>query len=173
VRITGEAVVLEPLVADDAGDLAGLLAEPALREWLRADDLDGLRDRFAGWETRRSPDERERWLNWVVRARADRRALGWIQATVRGDAAIVGYATLPAERGAGAASDALRALTAWLCAEVETITAEIADDNAASARVVAAAGFERTDRRSGGEAVWELDRAEIARSAGRSDRAPR
>jgi ribosomal-protein-alanine N-acetyltransferase len=161
--ITGDEVVLEPLVADDATDLAGLLAERDLRAWLRADDVDGLRDRFAGWETRESPDGRERWLNWVVRACDDHRALGWIQATLRGDAASVGYATLPAERGAGAAIDALRTLTAWLRTEVGTITVEIADDNAASAGVAAAAGFERTERRAGDEVVWVLATSAIER----------
>ncbi|MEA2382692.1 MAG: hypothetical protein QOH72_2663 [Solirubrobacteraceae bacterium] len=34
-----------------------------------------LRRRFAGWETRRSPDGAQAWLNWIVRARADARAL--------------------------------------------------------------------------------------------------
>jgi hypothetical protein len=38
---------------------------------------------------------------------------------------------------------------------VLTVTAEIDEANAASARVAVAAGFERTIRRSGDEVVWE------------------
>jgi RimJ/RimL family protein N-acetyltransferase len=67
------------------------------------------------------------------------------------------YALLPAERGAGAASESLRALVAWLRDElaVAHVTAAIDDANIASGRVAAAAGFVRTERRSDGEAVWE------------------
>ena len=90
-------------------------------------------------------------------SRSDGRALGWVQATVRGDSASVAYAILPAERGVGAASDAVRALVRWLHDRlgVTTVIAEIDDANAASARVAVAAGFERTAHRAGDEVVWE------------------
>jgi RimJ/RimL family protein N-acetyltransferase len=155
--IQSEQSVLIPLVSADADDLVGLLDEPQLREWLSVDDIGALRARFAAWESRRSPDGAETWLNWVVRERSDGRALGWVQATVSGEEASVAYALLPAERGAGVASDALRALTRWLHDRmgVTTLTAEIDDANAASARVAVAAGFERTARRAGDEVVWE------------------
>ena len=155
--IAAERAVLVALRSVDADDLAGLLEEPRMREWLRAHDVGELRDRFAGWESRRSPDGRETWLNWVVREGQDGRALGWVQATVSGDSANVAYAILPAERGAGTAADAVRALVRWLHDElgVTTVTAEIEDANEASARVAVAAGFERTIRRAGDEAVWE------------------
>ena len=155
--IASERGVLVALRPDDADELAGLLEEPDLREWLRAHDVGELRARFAGWESRRSPDGGELWLNWVVREQSDGRALGWVQATVRGNAASVAYALLPAERGAGIASEAVRALVRWLRDQlgVRTVTAEIDDANAASARVAVAAGFERTIRRAGDEVVWE------------------
>jgi RimJ/RimL family protein N-acetyltransferase len=155
--ISSEQSVLIPLVSADADDLVGLLDEPELREWISVDDIGALRARFAAWESRRSPDGSEIWLNWVVRERRDGRALGWVQATVSGTEASVAYALLPAERGAGVASDALRALTRWLHHRlgVTTLTAEIDDANAASARVAVAAGFERTARRAGDEVVWE------------------
>jgi RimJ/RimL family protein N-acetyltransferase len=150
--IRSRRLVLVPLRATDAEALVGLLEEAPLREWLRADDVAGLRERFAGWEARRSPDGREAWLNWIVRAVDGGRALGWVQATVRGDAASVAYALLPSERGAGVASEALRALVRWL--GVGCVTAEIDDANVASGRVAAAAGFERTERIVDGERVW-------------------
>ncbi|HEY3188948.1 MAG TPA: GNAT family N-acetyltransferase [Solirubrobacteraceae bacterium] len=156
-EIHGRGVVLAPLRGSDAGELAGLLDDALVRDALAVDDVDGLRRRFVAWESRRSPDGEEAWLNWVVRHRADRRALGWVQATVRGTAASVAYALLPAERGAGAASDAIRALTAWLRAtlDIGEVTASIAQENAASARVAHAAGFAPTARRrEAGEVVW-------------------
>jgi RimJ/RimL family protein N-acetyltransferase len=155
--ITSERAVLVALRASDADDLVGLLEEPHLREWLDAQDVSDLRARFRAWESRRSPDSDELWLNWVVREVRDGRALGWVQATVRGDTASVAYALLPSERGAGIASDAVRALVRWLHDRlgVRTVTAEIDDANAASARVAVAAGFERTIHRAGDEVVWE------------------
>ena len=155
--IESERAVLVALRSGDADDLAGLLDEPDLREWLGASDVRELRDRFTTWESRRSPDDAELWLNWVVRERQDGRALGWVQATVREGSATVAYALLPAERGAGAASDAVRTLVRWLHTRlgVRTVTAEIDDANAASARVAVAAGFERTIHRAGDEVVWE------------------
>jgi RimJ/RimL family protein N-acetyltransferase len=155
--IESERSVLVALRSGDADELSGLLSEPDLREWLRAHDVDELRERFAAWESRRSPDDGELWLNWVVREGRDGRALGWVQATVRGGSASVAYALLPAERGLGIASDAVRTLVRWLHDRlgVTTVTAEIDDANAASARVAVAAGFERTIHRAGDEVVWE------------------
>jgi len=126
-HLASERAVLVALRSADADDLAGLLEEPHLREWLRAQDVCELRARFAAWESRRSPDDDELSLNWMVRERREGRALGWVQATVRGDSASVAYAVLPAERGVGAASDAVRALVRWLHDRlgVTTVTAEI------------------------------------------------
>jgi RimJ/RimL family protein N-acetyltransferase len=156
-NIPSERSVLVPLRSDDADELASLLEEPQVREWLGAQDVGELRARFATWESRRAPDGDESWLNWVVREPRDGRALGWVQATVRGASASVAYAVLPAERGVGAASDAVRALVRWLHDRlgVTTVTAEIDDANAASARVAVAAGFERTIRSAGDEVIWE------------------
>jgi RimJ/RimL family protein N-acetyltransferase len=158
-EIEGRRVVLVPLRAADAGELAGLLDDPVVRAALAVSDVDGLRRRFAGWEARRSPDGAQAWLNWVVRARTTGRALGWTQATVDETAASVAYALLPDERGRGVASDAVRAMTTWLrtALGVSTVTASIAPDNTASERVAHAAGFAPTDRRAGGERVWSCD----------------
>jgi RimJ/RimL family protein N-acetyltransferase len=147
--------VLVPLRADDAAELVGLLDEPSLREWLRAGDAAELRARFAAWESRLSPDDSERWLKWVVRAPDDGRAVGWVQATVRGSHALLAWAILAAERGRGFASDAVRELPAEL-PDVIRFEARIEEANVASQRVAAAAGFSRTDGTVGGEAVWTL-----------------
>ena len=108
-EILGRRVSLMPLREQHAGELTGLLEDAFVRDALGVADVDGLRRRFAAWESRRSPDGEERWLNWIVRERADGRALGWVQATVGGTTASIAYALLPAERRRGAASDAVRA----------------------------------------------------------------
>jgi RimJ/RimL family protein N-acetyltransferase len=158
-EIHGRRVVLVPLHGDDADELAGLLDDAIVRDALAVDDVDGLRRRFTARETRRSPDGAQAWLNWVVRAREDGRALGWAQATVEGATASVAYALLADERGRGAASDAVRAMTAWLRATlgVGGVTAYIAAENTASEHVARAAGFALTERRAAGERVWRFD----------------
>jgi RimJ/RimL family protein N-acetyltransferase len=149
-------VLLEPLRGGHADQLAALLDDDYVRGALGVGDVPGLRRRFAGWETRRSPDGAERWLNWIVRDRADSRALGWVQATVRDASASVAYALLPSARGAGMASDAVRALLVWLGEElrVADVTAAIAPSNIASARVARAAGLSPTEEGAAGEVVW-------------------
>jgi RimJ/RimL family protein N-acetyltransferase len=152
------SVRLVPLRAADAQELVGLLDEPNLREWLRSEDVEDLRARFEGWEVRRSPDATAHWLNWVVRAREDGRAVGWAQATVGEGPALVAYATLASERGRGFATGALEATIAELRERfgVESFEAHIHPDNVGSERVAAAAGFTVTGRSADGERIWVL-----------------
>jgi RimJ/RimL family protein N-acetyltransferase len=123
-----------------------------LREWMNAGDLDALRARLRAWESRRSPDGSEEWLNWIV---LDDEPAAWVQATIRRDAALVAYAVLPARRGEGIATEVVVAVTSWLHEQHPVVEANIADDNLASQAVARRAGFVRTDRTSGGEAVWQ------------------
>jgi aminoglycoside 6'-N-acetyltransferase len=151
-------VELAPLRASDAEELLGLLEESDLRVWLRARDLDQLRTRFERWEVRRSPDGREAWLNWVVRAGEDGRAVGWAQATVAKGAAQVAYAMLPAERRRGYAVEALKAMIGELHGHHGVIffEAHIEERNVGSQKVAAGAGLRKTDRTVRGEQVWTL-----------------
>ena len=158
--ISSESLVLVPLREADADRLSGLLADPVLREWLHAEDVDGLRDRFRRWESGSSPDGQESWLNWIVTSGDDARALGWAQATVSGGVAVIAYAILPDERGRGGATEAVRAVTRWLYEQpgVTSVEANIDPTNRASQSVAANAGFSRTGRVRGGEETWQAGR---------------
>jgi RimJ/RimL family protein N-acetyltransferase len=134
-------------VEDDA---AALLE---LRDWFGAADLDALRARLRGWESRHSPGGTERWLNWLVLD--DRGAVGWVQATIRRNEALVAYAVLPTRRGGGVATEVVSEVTSWLHEEHRVVTAHIADENVASQAVARRAGYVRTGRRRNREAVWE------------------
>src|SRR4051794_31851742 len=103
VEIDAGDVVLRPLTEDDAPSLVGLLEEPALREWLRAEDADGIRERIRGWASGRSPDGAERWLNWIARRRDGGEAVGGMQATGRDDVAGGAHAPPRDAPGAGGA----------------------------------------------------------------------
>lgn len=77
---------LEPQVAGHAGEMFGLLSDPAIYEFENAPPLSesGLADRFARLEARQSADASELWLNWVVRLPGGELA-GYVQATVVAD----------------------------------------------------------------------------------------
>jgi RimJ/RimL family protein N-acetyltransferase len=164
--IASDNLVLVPLREADADRLAGFLVDPVLREWLQAEDVEGLRARFKRWESGVSPDGGQRWLNWVVATSDDARALGWVQATVGSGVAVVAYAILPDERGRGVASEAVRAMTRWLHEQpgVTTVEADIDSENRSSQSVAARAGFTRTDRIRAGQEVWLAEQEPLGAS---------
>jgi ribosomal-protein-alanine N-acetyltransferase len=83
-RLSAAGLDLEPLVVAHADEMFAVLSDPELYRHL--DDgpppsLPHLREIFARWERRASPDGTECWLNWVVRL-PDGPCIGYVQATV-------------------------------------------------------------------------------------------
>lgn len=79
-----DPLVLEPLVAGHAAQMYPLLCEPALYEHLDHGPPTSAADLERGYrklESRRSPDGREQWLNWILRV-PDGAVAGFVQATV-------------------------------------------------------------------------------------------
>lgn len=110
-------LVLEPQTAAHAEELFVVLSDPAIYEFENAPpaSLDALRERFRALESRRSPDGRQLWLNWLVRLHADGAAIGYVQATVLPDAnALIAYEFGSAWWGRGLAREAVAALIASL-----------------------------------------------------------
>ena len=108
-----------------------------------------------------SPDPNVDWLNWIVRRRADGRAVGTVQATVVHDdgtatAAVAWVIGMPWQ-GQRFASEAAWGLVAWLVgAGAADVVAHVHPDHVASARVAARAGLGPTDDEVDGETVWRL-----------------
>jgi len=95
---------LEPIARQHAALLYDGLQDPALYPYLAADppaDVAELAARYDFLAGRTSPDGTEAWLNWVLFERAGSTALGYIQATLRGDAAFLGYVLLTAAQRRG------------------------------------------------------------------------
>lgn len=91
--LVASPLVLEPLTAAHAKAMYAVLSDPAIYEFENAppDSEGALERRYSMLESRRSPDGREAWLNWVVRL-PDGALAGYVQATVLASgAALVAY----------------------------------------------------------------------------------
>src|SRR3989454_10531937 len=78
------SLTLEPQTAAHAEEMFIVLGDPAIYEHENEPppSVEWLRARFARLESRRSPDDREQWLNWVIRLPTSELG-GYVQATVR------------------------------------------------------------------------------------------
>ena len=159
-RISTVRLDLVPLTAQDADDLFPVLQDPALGRFTGETppaDVGAVRAGFAAWETRRSPDGAELWLNWVVRRRDDYQAIGYVQATVRDGETAIAWTIGTAFQRQGFATEAGHALIVWLrdSLGVPSVVASIHPDNVASQTVAVRVGMHPTDRLKDGEVVWE------------------
>lgn len=153
-------LLLTPLGPEDADELAEVLADPELHRFIggRPASLQELRDRYRALQAG-SPRPDEVWRNWVVRRRADGRPVGTVQATIRrrggGWTAEIAWVVGLPWQGQGYASEAARALVAWLGRhDVHEMVAHIHPDHLASARVATRAGLRPTGDQVDGERIW-------------------
>jgi RimJ/RimL family protein N-acetyltransferase len=139
-------LVLEPQRAGHAAEMFGVLADPAIyaHENAAPPSVDWLAGRYARLESRRSPDGREQWLNWVVRLGHEGPLIGYVQATVRERGqALVAYEFNSRHWGQGYAGEALRALLAELAARWAVVQAQavLKRSNARSLALLQRLGF--------------------------------
>ncbi|MFJ9775556.1 GNAT family N-acetyltransferase [Kitasatospora sp. NPDC101157] len=156
-----ERLDLLPLGPDHADELAAALADPALHAFTggRPATPEEMRARCARLAAG-SPDPAQVWGNWALRLRADGALTGYVQATVRPEAAEAELAWVvgtPWQRR-GLATEAARALLDHLAATgVTTALAHIHPDHEASARIARALGLHPTPHTQDGEIRWQAD----------------
>ncbi len=148
-RIRTARLSIEPLRRGHARALYVALRDPRIYDYVPDAPPPSIRatatriQRLARGPPTGSP---ERWLNWVVRARASGRVVGTVQATVRPDRRRAGVAYLfaPEYWGRGYASEALAALLAALRAQdgIATFEARVDARNHRSIRLLRRLGFE-------------------------------
>lgn len=155
-------LTLVPLSAGHADEMATLLADPELYLFTGGSPptRQELRARYERWIAG-SPDPAESWCNWVIQLRDPRRLAGTVQATIStsGDqlTAEVAWVVGTPWQGQGIATEAARALIAWLGQQsVRTVMAHIHPRHHASAAVAAAAGLTPTGQLHDGEMRWRL-----------------
>jgi RimJ/RimL family protein N-acetyltransferase len=157
--VTGRLALL-PLRAEHAGEMAAVLADPALHQFTGGAPLspEALRSRYdrlaAG-----SGDQAVSWCNWVIQLRDPGCLVGTVQATICADdgpTAEVAWVVGMRWQGRGIATEAARALVAWLGQQaVRTVIAHIHPGHQASAAVAAATGLSPTGHVQDGEIRWQ------------------
>lgn len=136
-------LLLEPLLPSAAAEMVDLLADADLYTFTggKPPTCDELEVRYQAQVTGPTRAD-EQWRNWIVRQFVDRRAVGYVQATIADNVADVAWVIGVAHQGQGLAREAAAGMGGWLVSRgVQTITAHIHPDHVASRRVAAAIGL--------------------------------
>ena len=155
-EISTARLILEPLRAEHADEMAGVLGDPALHTFIggRPETTEELRVRYARWVAG-SPDPAVRWRNWVIRLGSRDCLVGTVQATIEGTRAEVAWMVGTQWQGQGIATEAARGLVDALRTEgVRTVVAHVHPGNTASARVARTLGLLPSGREQDGEEEW-------------------
>ena len=168
-------LLLTELTPDDADEMTTVLADEALYTFIggRPPTIDSLRKSYARLARGHSADGLQEWRNWIVRQRLDDRAVGTIQATIidEGRAAAIAWTIGVAWQGRGYATEAARAVVAWLDTRgVQTIEAFVHPDHHASAAVAARAGLTASEEFVEGERVWRRQLTQAQPRVAHTDR---
>ena len=139
-----------------------VLADPSLYDYTGGEipSLKLLEERYAAQAVGHSADGSQWWLNWVVIKRDIGRPVGYVQATVEYDGstlvADIAWVVSPNWEGQGVASEATRAMVAWLRSNgVHSLTAHIHPDHQASMKVAQNQALHATSSKKDGETRWE------------------
>ncbi len=155
--IVDHRLMLVPLSVMDAPEMVHLLADESLYTFTggHGPDLEELRERYARQVAGPESGE-EVWLNWIVRLVDSDEAVGFVQATVTGDAADLAWLIGVEHQGEGYASQAAEALDEWLVSQgIEHFTAHIHPDHGASQRVAQRIDLEDSGvADEDGELIW-------------------
>jgi RimJ/RimL family protein N-acetyltransferase len=150
------------VTVDDADGMLAVYADERMFTFTGGElpELEALRRRYTrlaiGW----NDDRTEQWCNWIVRRHDHHEPIGVVQATVPFDrgTAWVAWEIAVAQWGHGYATEASRAMVAWLGdLGVARIAASIHPANIGSNRVADRLGLRATDVvDDDGEVRWEL-----------------
>lgn len=159
--LTSRRLVLEPLRAEHADEMAPVLADSQLHTFIGGEPAtrEQLRSRYERQAAGRSADGSQLWLNWILR-NEDGQAVGTVQATVTEAEAVlsaeVAWVIGSAFQRQGFAREAAGAMVTWLRAQgVVEIVAHVHPEHEASAAVARAIGLTPTTTIVDGEVRWQ------------------
>ena len=155
--ITTPRLVLHPVTVADAAEMVDVLADPVLYEFTGGEPPTSaeLETRYAR-QVEGSGRPGEIWCNWIVRRATDRRAVGFVQATVVADTADLAWLIGISYQGQNFASEAAQAMSTWLVGQgIDRLSAHIHPEHRASQIVADRIGLQASGRIDDeGEAVW-------------------
>lgn len=150
-------LVLTPITVEDAVEMSSVLGDPGLHAFTGGvpDTAEQLAARYTRWVAGPSKPG-QTWLNLVVRERTSGCAVGYVQATINPQWTDIAWVIGTRWQRRGYATEATRAMVDSLSRvfHVQTFRALIRGDHAASHRVAARLGMERTSEEVDGEQVW-------------------
>jgi RimJ/RimL family protein N-acetyltransferase len=151
-------LTLTPLAVEDAVEMIEVLSAPDLYAFTggEAPSLEQLERRYRV-QVEGSSRAGETWQNWIVRL--DGAAIGYVQATVVGEEADLGWVIGAPWQGRGYATEASAAMRTWLADQgVTRFFAHIHADHVASNLVAAGLGFRPNGEVDDeGEAIWSSE----------------
>jgi RimJ/RimL family protein N-acetyltransferase len=152
--------MLEPVSVSHAEEAAALFDDVRLHEFTGGKPLTlaQLRGRYARLAAG-DPSEREGWLNWTVRLRANNAMVGTAQATLcvsdGGSVSRLAWTTALIHQRCGYATEATGAMVAWLGEQgIRRFLAHIHPAHVASMAVARHIGLAPTGTTSAGEVLW-------------------
>jgi ribosomal-protein-alanine N-acetyltransferase len=162
---TTDRLRLEPLEPRHASALFEGLQDERLYCWIderRPESIDWLRRRYEKLLMRQSPDGTEIWLNWAVWLLDEKRYIGYVQATLRGNRAFVAYVLFADAWGKGFAREAVEAMIQELIKtyQISEAYATVNGQNRRSCALLINLGFEQV--RNHEDADIALDSNELA-----------
>jgi ribosomal-protein-alanine N-acetyltransferase len=110
-------LILEPIDERHAIELYELFADSELHQFVPFEPptLEKQKEHCARWAKRKSPDEKELWLNWFGRYKQTHTAMGHFQVGLKEDGvATIGYMVARAFQGQGLAYEGLLEVFAYL-----------------------------------------------------------
>ena len=162
-RIETRRLTLEPLRVDHADEMAPVLADEELYEYIggRPPTLEQLSDRFSRQVIGTSTDGTQGWLNWIVRHRETGAVLGTVQATIQqeigGTAGELAWVIGIQHQRHGYAIEAAGGAARWLRDHgVDILIAHINPDHSASIGVARQLGMTATDVTVDGEVRFSI-----------------
>ena len=151
---------LAPLLASHAPELFPILLDRQLYSFTGDEPPESqaaLEERYRYLESRKSPDESQLWLNWLVTLANNKTPIGYVQATVSESHSDIAWLIGLHWQGNGYASEAASALAKWLQKNgVKAIRCCIHPNHVASQRVAINTGFNKSSTVEDGEDVWLL-----------------
>lgn len=156
-------VSIVPQVASHAVNMYPLLRDVELYSFTEGQPpatSHTLADRYERLESRKSPDGRQWWLNWVIKKVESDELVGYVQATVTEEVADIAWVVGVEHQRNGYATMAAKLMVAQLAAMgCHTLTCHIKPGHVASHRVAQKLGFTETEIMEGGEKVWRMNTA--------------